>query len=434
MGSTISGPIAALATCLGSCVGGCIAKGCCALAGSGNVNNAYAARCVMLWLQAFTAIVAWLTSATASRWLPGPCAQLPSDLGDLGVCECHSERDPTVCWKNQMVYRTEASLVVVLLGLLLMSVSGCAPGAARAHSVAKFMLVLLVILVALFIPNSWFTVFGTVATSASAIFLAAQSIFVMDFGYGWAELWLSKALAAQRREIGQRGKTLWLVAILVSAGLLAVGALVLCVFLYSTTPVASGRIVNLTAMIISWALLVVSVLDWCEHGSILCSTVVMLYTMWLVYESMSVLPDGLGPQCPMWIGLAICGFSLVAFALGVGRSGASPDQAARLVDAEQGGAATTEMREGGAREEEDATAPAPADSGRDADAEDSRQMKGFSLQCAVHAAAALYITASMAPQAGQFTFVSHVVAVFAALFFYGWSLIAPKVLTSRDFS
>mmetsp|Transcript_77827 Transcript_77827/g.202643 ORF Transcript_77827/g.202643 Transcript_77827/m.202643 type:complete len:424 (+) Transcript_77827:76-1347(+) len=423
MGSTISGPIAALATCLGSCVGGCIAKGCCALAGSGNVNNAYAARCVMLWLQAFTAIVAWLTSATASRWLPGPCAQLPSDLGDLGVCECHSERDPTVCWKNQMVYRTEASLVVVLLGLLLMSVSGCAPGAARAHSVAKFMLVLLVILVALFIPNSWFTVFGTVATSASAIFLAAQSIFVMDFGYGWAELWLSKALAAQRREIGQRGKTLWLVAILVSAGLLAVGALVLCVFLYSTTPVASGRIVNLTAMIISWALLVVSVLDWCEHGSILCSTVVMLYTMWLVYETESVLPDGRGPQSPTWVGLLICCCSLVAFALGIhggrGVGGAGAGEGP-LADSEQGSAEVhSQVAAGSDIAEAEPEGP---------------QTMGFALQCAVHAATSMYIAASIAPQPGSFTYVSHVGAVFASLFFYAWSLVAPKVFTGRNFN
>lgn len=417
MGAAIAAPLSALGTCLGACVGGCVAKGCCALAGSGNVSNAHAARCVMLWLQGLSAAFALFMGATASKWLPQSCDKLPSDFSNLGVCECHSNGDAAACWKDQMVYRTEASVVIVFLVLLLLSVSGCAQGAARSHSVAKFMLVILLSAVALFMPNGWFDAFGTLATFGAAVFLAAQSIFVIDFGYSWSELWFARAAAAQRREIGQSGRKAWLAAILAFAGVLMALSIALCVFLYVNTTAASGHAVNLAAFIIAVVLLIVSILDWCPHGAILCSAVVMFYVMWLVFEAMSVLPDDEGPQCPAWVGLIICGCSLFAFAMGFLRQRGEGGAVAETLAAPLGGAGDTEA--GG-------TAPQRA--------EEEPQTMGFALQCAVHAAAASYIAAAMAPKQGAFTYVTHVVAVFVALFFYFWSLVAPQVLTSRNFN
>lgn len=38
----------------------------------------------------------------------------------------------------------------------------------------------------------------------------------------------------------------------------------------------------------SLILLVVSITDWCEHGALLTSAVVMAYTIWLICESLAV--------------------------------------------------------------------------------------------------------------------------------------------------
>lgn len=428
MGALISGPLSALGSCLGSALGGCIAAGCCKLAGSGTVSSEHATRCVLLWLQALAALLAWTTSVTPGKWLPWSCDKLSTvGLGDRGICACNGE-DRLACWSEQLVYRTEASVAVVFAALLLMALSGCAQGAARSHSVAKFMLVVLFGLISLFLPNTAFSTFGTVATSASVVFLVAQTVLLIDLAYTWNEHWYANALQARQREISHAGEKRWLGAIIASSMLLLLGSVAACIYLCVTTEDITGRVVNVGAMVLSGILLVVSIQEWCSHGALLTSAVVMAYSMWLVLEALAVLPAHGGPRSPTWVGLVVCSISLVSFARG---SGITAFSSSNVGQTGLGGAALVTLESGSAGATGADADPSEASSSADAAHVDP---KGFAVQCALHAAAALYIAASLAPKEGRVTFASHVAAVFLSLTLYGWSLVAPKLLTNRDFS
>eukprot|EP00490_Sorites_sp_Unknown_P012597 CAMPEP_0114649284 /NCGR_PEP_ID=MMETSP0191-20121206/6952_1 /TAXON_ID=126664 /ORGANISM="Sorites sp." /LENGTH=418 /DNA_ID=CAMNT_0001862869 /DNA_START=39 /DNA_END=1295 /DNA_ORIENTATION=+ len=418
MGGLISAPLSAAGTCLGGCFGSCLATSCCKLAGFGTVSSAQASRCILIWLQAFIAILAVFLASTAEKWLPWTCGKLDVvGMGELGICECKSQSN---CWFDQMIYRTEASGVAVFLALVVMSVSGCAEGAARSYAVAKFMTVVCLVLISLFLPNTVWTGFGSWATALSAIYLIAQSIVLIDFGYTWNETWYKFALEANRRQVGSKGYRMWLGGMLLASAALALGAVSMSIYLFVDFQDPSSRAVNVCAMILSIVLLVVSITDWCEHGALLTSAVVMAYTIWLICESLAASPHE-NFKLPTWAGLLLCFFSLFSTVLGAGVGGqetsAPPARAAGLMDVEGGEAGST------------ATPPEEAGSPR----MKSSEAWQFAAYAAIHAAAALYVTSSLAARTGPTTYALRVSAVFVSLVLYGWSLIAPKVLTNRRF-
>lgn len=418
MGAAISAPLSALGTCVGGCCGSFLAVGCCKLAGSGQVSSAKASQCMLLWLQAFAATLAVLLSATSKYWLPWTCGKLDYvSAGDVGVCHCRASPDGS-CWSDQLIYRSEAVTALLFAGLLALVCSGCAQGAARSHSVAKFMAVLLLLAVSLFVPNCVFDGFGHLATGASAVFLVVQGVLFIDFGYSWNELWYSNALAARRRDIGQRACSLWIAGILAASGLLFLGALGGSIFLYELVPNTTGRTINITALVISFLLLFLSITDWCEHGNMLTSAVVMGYSLWLVCEALEVLPGGQGPRMPSWLGLSLCGLSL---AVAVAHSATGEAREAPGLAAAEAGTAGTAAEE----------AQPVAEEAKPMTAAEAKQ---FAVQCLVHCLAALYVAASMAPRPSSVTFGLRSSAVFISLALYGWSLAAPKVLTNRTFS
>mmetsp|Transcript_63017 Transcript_63017/g.136838 ORF Transcript_63017/g.136838 Transcript_63017/m.136838 type:complete len:420 (-) Transcript_63017:163-1422(-) len=417
MGALISAPLSAMGTCLGGCAGTFLASGCFHLAATGKVGSARAAKCVLVWLQVFTVLLAFLIGSTAKNWLPGLCDGLGNlHLGEVGICECRGRSDESRCWFPQVVYRMEASACMVLLGLLIMTVSGCAEGASRSRTVAKFMAVFIFGFVLLFIPNSPLDVFGTAATSASALFLIAQAVFLIDFGYSWNELWYSNALAAHRREIGVRGYWMWVAAVLVAAAVLIAGSLAFSVYFFVSFKSTPERCLTAIAVLAALMLLAFSITNWCAHGALLTSAVVTAYTVWLVCEALAAAPHDPRPTLPAWLALAMSGVSLTFFAHSTGLASKSSAQSQALVDA--GG--ESGLAEGAA----DGEAAAGVSAG---------EVKDFALQCVVHLAAALYVAASLAPVTGKAPFAFRSVAVFTSLALYGWSLVAPHILTNRSF-
>jgi len=69
----------------------------------------------------------------------------------------------------------------------------------------------------------------------------------------------------------------------------------------------------------------------------------------------------------------------------------------------------------------------------DDDPESCEQVTTFVTACFVHLAGVLYITSLLAPDQDMPTYVMRSIAVFVSLVLYGWSLVAPKILTNRTF-
>lgn len=416
MGGLIAAPMASVASCLGPCCGGCLAAGCCKLATAGSTDTTKGARCVLFWLQVVAATLGYLLSWNPKSWLDPVCNNVPD--GVLGICDC---ADDDTCYGNQLIYRTQASVVLVFMLLLIMCVSGCAKHAAKDCPIGKFLILILLILVMLFLPNDFLTVFGQIAGVASAVYLVAQTILLMDFAYNWNESWHTVAQSRQR-EMNQQGYKMWLVAIVVAAGSLFIGALVGCILLCANFTTGGARTLVIVTFLVGFVWLVVSITEWCEHGALLTSTVVLAYMMWLSYEALSMLPladGGISGLLPRWIGLIICGISLMAFAQSASFSGRQP-----IVPSPPG--ALAEQGAAG-----DAT-PAPVEEDDD-DLVEGLDVTDFAVQCAVHACAAVYVASSMAPARGDWTFTARVIAVALSLALYGWTLVAPMVLKNRNF-
>lgn len=212
---------------------------------------------------------------------------------------------------------------------------------------------------------------------------------------------------------------MWLAAIIVAAALMFVVAVVECILLNITFTTAGAHALIIASFVLGAILLVVSITEWCEHGSLLTSTVVLAYVMWLCYEGLSMLPLENGGELellPGWIGLCVCGFSLIAFAFCA--SSIMPKSAAQSAEGQEA------MEQG--------DAPESVQAGDD-DTSSQLNLREFTVQCLVHAAAALYICSSLAPAKSLWTFVARVMAVALSLVLYGWSLVAPKVLKNREF-
>jgi len=362
-------------------------------------------RCVLIWLQCFTVVTALLTAATSEDWLPWVCRQLEGFSVGGGICECDHEEDASSCWADQSIYRAQAGGTLVYLVLLILYISGCKDGASRSYSIGKFMAVAVLWLIGLFFPNTMFTTYGEIVTVTAAAFLVLQSVLLIDFAYTWNEVWHTQAEDARRRDIFGHGYRNWLIAIVASAALLFIAALVIEGMLLKMY--VSGRAMVICAMILTIVCLVVSVTEWCEHGNLLASCVVAIYIAWLLSETFAVMPSTTLALFPSWVGLAICCVSLVVLMKGI-----SLDPSAQA-----GGAAAPVSIESGTSEE----------TGADSD------RWGFALHCCVHVAATMYIAAALAPSRGMAPFISHAIAVFLCLLLYAWSLVAPKVLTNRQF-
>jgi len=277
----------------------------------------------------------------------------------------------------------------------------------------------------LFVPNGWGDVFGNIATCAAALFLVVQAVLMIDFGYAWNDHWMTNAHNAQRREVGAAGsqkKRQWEIGIMISSGVLFLAAVVTAIALLAKYDSSSGRIIIVSAMLIAVGLLVISITEWCKHGNLLCSCVVMLYTVWLVIEAMSKLPDPNHPTAPVWFALTVGGISLLASAQGAGEE---------KTPAATAPGALMETGEAGAGSGAAAQTPTEAASDETVSTSDT---KDFAKSCVIHLAAILYVCALLAPTSGTVTYVFYSVAVFLSLFIYCWTLVAPMALKNRDFS
>ncbi|CAK0861957.1 unnamed protein product [Prorocentrum cordatum] len=413
MGAIVAAPIQALGSCLGSCEGTFLAAVCCQLAGAGQLASFQGARAALVGLQAFSASLAVAAAATPAFWLPWFCDKLQvMGQGGLGICECAGSE---ACWADQLVYRVEAAGVMVFLFLLLMAASGCVQGAVFKNTVGKFMAMLFIPLALLAVPNTVLRAYGEVATASSAAFLVMQAVPLIDFGYSWSETWFRKAEDA-RRAAERRGDfqsfPWWKAGILAAAAALFIGSIAASVYMFIASPEVGARSVTTAAWGVAAALTVVGI-TCVDDGPLLTSCVVMAYAAWLTWEALATLPSGGGPRLPPWAAVTTCLASLLWFSRGTTRAALPAGQEPLIIAALPG--------------------PAPPPGSADAATFGVQGSKEFVVQCAMHAAAGIYITAALAPRASALAYGLRVAAVFLSLALYCWVLVAPHVFPNRTF-
>jgi len=420
MGAVAAAPISAAASCLGGCAAVC----CCKVLESGTVSSARAASVVLVWLQIFAVVLAMAARLHPESWLDPTCAQLHRvGLHDVGVCACGAEEHlKNACYVEQLTLRVQAANCAVFIVLLLMTLSCCGACAARFYVVFKFFAVLLIAVVLAFLPNALLNAFGSIASVASAVFLVAQAVFVIDLAYTWNEAWFAKATAARRNPAGGAQQVRkWQASIVGTSLVLMVLAILGAVLQGTTFHQQSAQVVVSVGIVLPFILLLLSITSWCEHGSLLTSAAFMLYSVWLVQETLTHVPDSEASAAQssyskdlVVVDLIVCFLTLAGLLVHMSRQAPATTEAAK--------AAPESRLEEGADESAGAAAPARIGDWR------------FAVQCFVHAGAALYICAALVPRPSNQTFAARCVALGLAIAFYAWSLVAPKLFPGRSFS
>jgi len=361
--------------------------------------------------------VAW----TPHDWLSKTCTYVGDYVG--GICECSTVLERDVCWSTQLMYRFEAAAFAIFQCMIVLSISGCASQAAHSLPLAKFALLLLLGIILAFVPNSFFDGFGAFAGVVSSAFLVALTVRLIDLAYSWNVLWFAYSREAAMRNPAGKEERLWLIAILVvSTGLLLV-AFGTALYLWFAVPGTHARAITLGALLVSLALLLVSITDWCEHGALLTSAAITAYAMWLSYETIDHLPQTADTQrsvVPWWMGLGVTGVILASFTCSVSKSRSKERDSSSGVE-------MAIVRETASDDGQTSSARELVHEEETVDAWD------FGGSCVVHALASLYVTSLLSPAIGWTLFVARLMALIASLVLYGWSLVAPKVLTNRDF-
>lgn len=161
---------------------------------------------------------------------------------------------------------------------------------------AKYGIYLLLVLASIFISNvPWFlTIFLHVSRIGAMIFIVVQQIILIDLAYNWNDTWVGKADAADRIEWGSGA--FWLRATIGIAASFYVLSFVGIGILYHYFSGCGGNVTIITMTLIGIVGVTAVQLSGLE-GSLLTSSVISLYAVYLAYSAVSKNPHAVcNPQ------------------------------------------------------------------------------------------------------------------------------------------
>lgn len=247
-------------------------------------------------------------------------------------------------------------------------------------------------------PNGIFEAFGNVpANLAACLFRLVLIILYIDFAYDINGQLFGYAQSLRTSLVDHRAQQGSLAAIIIVSVLTLAGSIAAAVYLGVHRPDVWWLIY--VSLPLCLALVVLSITDWCEHGSLFCSALVFAYIVWLCFDAAESKPRGheaLHFEIVTPWGITMVFILLVYYGLCYG------------FGAHFTGAAMGQIG-------------------------DERSFD-FLRRCAVHALASCYISTTLAPYEGILRFSFRATVVLFAILLYGWTLAAPKILTARTFS
>lgn len=292
------------------------------------------------------------------------------------------------------------------------------------------------------IPNGFFNVWGDIAGIALGWFLVIQMVWIIDFAFGWNDLWITNA--AEDRASGKSGKG-WYIGILVFAAAFLIGAYVIYGIIFNRygdlyEPNRGVLGVNVG---VSTALALVSVFS--PRGGILPASLVVLYVAWLSWSTVVSGISNYDSDARMGIGITLAGVILIysssqADLPQVASNGASNKEieGTTASRADAGGQAVTPV-EAPSQEAAMEQGNAAKDTSIPAQTKDG-SWRVIVLINSMHFSAACYLmtlclTWSNSTEGGDQSIAYWVQAVSAwvMLTIYAWTLVAPLICTNRQF-
>jgi hypothetical protein len=166
----------------------------------------------------------------------------------------------------------------------------------------KFLAILGLTVAAFFIPNEFFVVFGWICLFGAGGFIMVQLVYLIEFGYTWAESWLSK----YEGEAGEENRSYYWLLLIATAllyGLALTATILLYVFFYNGPECwmnATFPTINILVCAL-FSLASIHSRIQASHPNrgtgLLQSGVVTLYCTYLVYSAVSSEPNSGSFQC-----------------------------------------------------------------------------------------------------------------------------------------
>ncbi|KAL9185001.1 hypothetical protein ACHAXT_002778 [Thalassiosira profunda] len=156
---------------------------------------------------------------------------------------------------------------------------------------AKYSMYLLLVVASVFMSNHpWFTgVFLHLSRVGAGVFIVVQQIILIDLAYNWNDNWVGKADSADRLEWGSGKK--WLQATIAVCSSFYVAAFIGIGLLYHYFKGCGGNTAIITMSLIGIVAVTVVQLSGVD-GSLLTSSVISLYVVYLGYSAVSKNPHG----------------------------------------------------------------------------------------------------------------------------------------------
>jgi len=283
------------------------------------------------------------------------------------------------------------------------------------------------------LPPATFDAFRWVAMIGAMVFIVVQVIIWIDWAYGWNEEWVDKGY--QKRVL----------ACAVFNYAVSLVGMVLLFHFY-----ANGSMCKLEQTFIGLTIGItllfslISIAEFCEHGAILPSSVCTLYCYWILYSALAADPD---VQCNDEFlkksdAQLIVGLIIAAISVAYNSFYASANSHALLLSSDF---TSTKVALLSAPVKLVDEAPEPQD--KDRERADSVAVSGAENKSARHFQFILTTGACYAcmlltdwgeaksenSQAGWVSVWVQIVSQWLVMILYTWSLLAPYVLTSREF-
>jgi hypothetical protein len=332
------------------------------------------------------------------------------------------------------------------------------PSANREAWPAKYVLWIFLCAAMIFIPNEplFSDIYLNIARIGAIFFVCLQQLIIVDMAYDWNESWVGKADAAEAEEEGSGKK--WLYAILASCSILFTISIVSIIFIiiHFTGCPTNDAFIAIT-LVLGVAITLSQLTG--EEGSLLASACVFTWAVFLCYTAVSKNPDaGCNPKLGEPDNLSIAlGITVTLISLcWTGWSYTAEDKmnwsehdgaTEPLVEGNKEEAKVTGIVTGGdyGTDGDEEGAPATADADEVAMNNPKRLSNSWKLNIILATIAcwqSMVLTnfgeitgdgTAANPQVGRAGMWVIISSQWLALTLYLWTLVAPRLVTGRDF-
>jgi len=409
--------------------------------GSGSTRSKNVAKVLYFVLMVFTAVLA----VVARYWVPDARESLKSWPGIQITRDCDE-----ACFRNHAAYRVAFSASCLFVIMFLTSLIGgtFATKSHRSMFVLKFVFIPLMSFAMLWVPNYFFEGYAWLSLFVALLFIIAQWMALIDFAYSWNESWVSKAEEDDNRN--------WLIAVVVCSVILLVGSWTgtIVMYVHYNDPLSHGLLS--LSLIGGIALLVLSITDFCGHGAMLTSSVVVAnvtFMTWFALMSSPIHRQEADSVAKLFFGLIIAAIALGWTSSSLAnspdifhvekREAVEHERVSAVATQPKPGEATSAMEEGetAAGNASSSSDDAPPDTYRDEQASPA-DVLGIRWFHFMMLTATFYLcmvgsnwmsTDTREINTGWTQFWVQMAGVWLVLLMYLWTLVAPKLLPGREF-